>query len=172
MTYELFQQGPETYIPVIIASLAFTVIGYAAFPFIFARIRKKTITKKKYRTLCYIFNLLVMFFFIIENGESSGAPYFLWTWVFSAAGIKELERRGILENTHMVNYNQIMEYNRNINDEADTIEEVAIQMEEYNATSIRFCRKCGFEMIEGSEFCSQCGTKIVPSMNDDGILDS
>lgn len=25
---------------------------------------------------------------------------------------------------------------------------------------IKFCRKCGFELIEGSEFCSRCGTEI------------
>lgn len=25
---------------------------------------------------------------------------------------------------------------------------------------IRFCRRCGFELIENSEFCSRCGTKI------------
>ena len=26
---------------------------------------------------------------------------------------------------------------------------------------IKYCRKCGFELIEGSEFCSRCGTKII-----------
>ncbi|MBR2934242.1 MAG: DUF805 domain-containing protein [Oscillospiraceae bacterium] len=26
---------------------------------------------------------------------------------------------------------------------------------------IKFCRKCGFELLDGSEFCSKCGTPIV-----------
>lgn len=25
---------------------------------------------------------------------------------------------------------------------------------------IRFCRRCGFELIDGSSFCSRCGTEI------------
>ncbi len=25
---------------------------------------------------------------------------------------------------------------------------------------IKFCRKCGFELVNDSEFCSQCGTKV------------
>ncbi|MBQ9097037.1 MAG: zinc ribbon domain-containing protein [Clostridia bacterium] len=28
-------------------------------------------------------------------------------------------------------------------------------------SKIKFCRKCGFELIDDSEFCSQCGTEIV-----------
>ena len=27
-------------------------------------------------------------------------------------------------------------------------------------SKIRFCRRCGFELIENSEFCSRCGTEI------------
>ena len=58
MSYELFQQGPAAYIPVILVSLVVTVVAYGAFPFIFARARKKVITKKKYNRLCYGFNIL------------------------------------------------------------------------------------------------------------------
>lgn len=27
--------------------------------------------------------------------------------------------------------------------------------------SPRYCRKCGFELIEGSNFCSRCGTPVI-----------
>ena len=30
---------------------------------------------------------------------------------------------------------------------------------------IRFCRHCGFELIDESEFCSNCGTKIQKEIN-------
>ena len=29
-----------------------------------------------------------------------------------------------------------------------------------SASKIRFCRRCGFELIDGSEYCSRCGTEI------------
>ena len=29
---------------------------------------------------------------------------------------------------------------------------------------IRYCRKCGFKLIDDSDFCSQCGTKIIKSV--------
>ena len=50
MSYELFQQGPAAYIPVLLLSLVVTVVAYGAFPFIFAKVRKTPITKKKYNS--------------------------------------------------------------------------------------------------------------------------
>jgi len=105
MTYELFNQGPAAYIPIILVSLLITLVAYGAFPLVFARMRKKTITKKKYNLFCYCVNFLVMVLFVAVNGNSSsGAPYLLWTWVFSMSGIKTLKIRGVLEETQNKNY--------------------------------------------------------------------
>lgn len=35
-----------------------------------------------------------------------------------------------------------------------SVEEMPIQK------TISYCRRCGFKLVEGSEFCSNCGTKI------------
>lgn len=165
MTYELFNQGPAAYIPIILVSLLITLVAYGAFPLVFARMRKKTITKKKYNLFCYCVNFLVMVLFVAVNGNSSsGAPYLLWTWVFSMSGIKTLKLRGVLEETQNKNYK---------NDVSTEVAEVAnttiskdsmIAAAEHPVSEemprIRFCRKCGFELIDGSEFCSRCGTAI------------
>ena len=62
--YELFQQGPMVYIPVLLISLVVTLLAYAALPIILAKTRKKIITKKKYNLLCYGINFLIMIVFI------------------------------------------------------------------------------------------------------------
>lgn len=168
MTYELFNQGPAAYIPIILVSLLITLVAYGAFPLVFARMRKKTITKKKYNLFCYCVNFLVMVLFVAVNGNSSsGAPYLLWTWVFSMSGIKTLKIRGVLEETQNKNYKN------DVSTEVAEVAEVAnttiskdsmIAAAEHPVSEemprIRFCRKCGFELIDGSEFCSRCGTAI------------
>lgn len=165
MSIELFQQGPAAYIPVILASLVVTVIAYGAFPFIFARTRKKVITKKKYKRLCYCVNFLVMMVFIAIAGEpSSGGPYFLWTWVFSSSGIKTLEKRWVLDGHHSFDYTKTSTYQANqvmgsdISLEPDVKTAPPVSEEK---PPVRFCRKCGFELIEGSAFCSHCGTAVI-----------
>ena len=97
MPYEVFEAGPAVYVPYILISLAITLIAYGMFPLIFARARRKVITRKKYRMFCFAFNLLVVIgFCIINGGFSSWAPYLLWTTVFSSAGIKMLINKGRL----------------------------------------------------------------------------
>lgn len=46
MSWELFQQGPGVYIPVILVSLVLTVLAYGAFPLIFAKTTQRPISKK------------------------------------------------------------------------------------------------------------------------------
>lgn len=95
-----YNQDLSTSISLFIVSLGLTVLAYCAFPLIYAKSRKIAIHKKKYTRLCYGINFLVMLVFVIINGSSSGAPYLLWTWVFSKSGLKTLKQRGLLEETH------------------------------------------------------------------------
>ena len=130
MNYELYQQGPEAYVPVLILNLIVTILAYGAFPFIFAKTRNAPITKKKYRRLCYWINAAVMLGFLILNGGiGNGAPYLLWTWVFSGYGIKELGKRGIMQDS-----------------------------EYYKEPDYRFrCSSCGYEDTIKLDTCPKCG---------------
>lgn len=124
MTYELFNQGPAVYIPVILISLIITIVAYGAFPLIFSRARKKVVTRKKYNILCYCVNFLVMMVFIAINGEpSSGGPYLLWTWVFSSSGIKTLKKRRVLDGFQTVDCNEAMTYDTSEIDDTGAVVE-------------------------------------------------
>lgn len=147
MSYELFKQGPEVYVPIILLSLVITVLAYGAFPFILAKARSTLITKKKYRGLCYGINAAVMVLFIVINGEaSSGGPYVLWTWVFSNWGIRILNNKGLL------------------NDDTNipcTLTHVTDQSKPtFEARKDRFCRECGAKLVDNSRFCCMCGTNL------------
>lgn len=149
MTYELFQQGPAAYIPVLLLSLVVTVVAYGAFPFIFAKVRKTLITKKKYRRLCYGINIAVMFMFIVINGEaSSGGPYLLWTWIFSSWGTRILEDKGLLDDGTYI-------------PSAPPVQTPQQSKPIVEADKICFCRKCGAKLIDRSKYCSKCGTEII-----------
>ena len=148
-SYELLQQGPEVLIPVLLLSMAATVLAYGAFPFIFARARNSPITKKKYRGLCYGINAAVMFvFMVINGGASAGGPYLLWTWLFSRNGIKVLGSKGLLTDGWQLIDGSEQETEVNEGNAAD-------------ADRIVFCRKCGEKLLDNSRFCAKCGTEIV-----------
>ena len=165
MSYELLKQGPAAYIPVILVSLILTLVAYGAFPLGFARTRKKIITKRKYNALCYGINLLMMLLFVAINGEaSSGGPYLLWTWVFSASGIQTLKNRGVLEGFQPIDYTKTSTYQASQAMGSGIALETDVKPETFPVPEdppIRFCRECGFELIAGSEFCSRCGAAVI-----------
>lgn len=175
MTYELFQQGPEVYIPILLISLIVTVLAYGAFPIIFAKMRKKPITCKKYKCLCYGINFLVMVIFIGISGTSSGVPYLLWTWVFSKYGTKILGTKGVaLDSDYLPDDpNRVTECKScgyrdknyfNSCPKCGNYAKQYIYINEVPTTpinKIRFCRKCGEELVENSQFCRKCGAEVV-----------
>ena len=123
-------------------------LAYGAFPLVFAKARKSPITKKKYRGLCYGINVAVMFLFIVINGgASNGAPYFLWTWVFSSWGTRILEGKGLLDDGT---------YTPSAPTRATEQSKPTIAV-----NKVRFCRKCGEKLIDGSKFCRKCGTEVI-----------
>lgn len=168
ITYELMQKGPAAYIPVVLVSLIMTLFAYGAFPLVYSRVRNKTITKKKYCLLCYSLNFFVMILFsTVSSGYHSSGPFILWTWIFSASGIRTLKSRGVLEG-----YQAFDSTKTTSNAGSDDYEVSETKVPEETITAykeasvqeekpqIRFCRKCGFELLPGSAFCSHCGTKI------------
>ena len=99
---ELLQDRPGLFVLLLLISLVLTLFVYGAFPLIFAKKRKTPITKKKYKFLCFGINFIGMVFFIALNGAASGAPYVLWTLIFSNRGVKTLTDKGLLAETHTV----------------------------------------------------------------------
>ena len=98
MNIELFQQDPGLFFMSLLVSLIITVLAYGAFPIIFAKTRKKPITYKKYKWLCFGINFIILSIFFVSNGgASNGVPYLLWTWIFLRYGEKTLGLRGIMQ---------------------------------------------------------------------------
>ena len=137
---EMFEQGPQVFIPAMLISLALTLLAYGSFPLILAKARKAPISVKKYKRYCYGFNAIVMVVLgFLGGGAISIGPYFLWTWIFSNSGVKILEEKGLA-----------------FGFDTRTSEEPPVETIE-----ILFCRKCGAKLIEGAKFCRECGTEVI-----------
>ena len=176
MSYELFQQGPAVYLPVLLVSLIVTVLAYGAFPFIFAKTRNASITKKKYKRLCYGINFAVMIVFMIIQSSANNStpynvfPYLLWTWVFSNYGTKLLGSRSIMT---IEDPNRVTECKScgfkdhnffNACPKCGKYEKQNVYLNEeppIETDKILFCRKCGEKLIDSSRFCRKCGTETV-----------
>lgn len=128
--YELFQMGPQVYIPYLLIALAITVLCYCFIPLLIALIRKKPITKKRYRVFCYLFNIAVMFLFVvIAGGAVNAGPYLIWTAVFTACGIRILRTRKKLNDPDEVEFRHCV------------VE----------------CKSCGYRNAEYFDACPMCG---------------
>lgn len=130
-------------VPTLIVSIAITAFVYSLFPLLYANLRKKPITARKYRVFCFLFNFLIMVFFIALNGSSSGSPYFLWTWVFSSLGKMILEERYVL-----------MEPNAPT---ADPTAASVLAPVKANKAKSRFCKHCGSPIDQSTNKCTGCG---------------
>ena len=169
--FELFQESPGLFFLVVAISLVLTLFVYGAFPFIFAKVRKTPITKKKYKRLCYGINFIGMVFFVALNGAANGAPYLLWTWVFSNHGLKILETKNLLvdaesEPTALDAVPTPPAFNSNNSIEsAPSAPKIIAPLNESasQAPQIQFCRKCGAKLSTDAIFCNKCGTKIIIS---------
>ena len=172
--YELFQMGPMVYIPVLLISLIVTVVTYGLFPVLFAVFRKKSITKRKYTWICYGVNFVVMCVFLALNGSSSGAPYLLWTWVFTRYGVKKIGLKGCVSHGDYLedDPNRITEClscgyrNR---DYFDTCPQCGksrkryVYLNEESSTGsdpTLICKNCGEKLAVDSSFCNKCGTEV------------
>ena len=169
MNYELFQQGPAVYLPILLLSFVVTVVAYGAFPFVFAKTRKKPITGKKYRSMCYGINAAVMFAFVVLNsGVFNAGPYILWTWVWTTYGTKALSKRGIIrEEEHLSTGKQGAP-----NGAAETLSADAYRIKSASSQGAGnkvpgpsrngsfFCKYCGTRLMENAVFCHECGSRI------------
>lgn len=167
--FELFQESPGLFFLVVAISFVLTLFVYGAFPFIFAKARKTPITKKKYKRLCYGINFIGMVFFVALNGAANGAPYLLWTWVFSSRGLKILETKNLLVETEAEPTAPTIvptptPFNANDSIEsASSAQKIVTPLSESvsQAPQIQFCRKCGAKLSTDAFFCNKCGTKII-----------
>ena len=97
MSIEYFSSASTAEImTTILVNVLISAAMYAAFPLLFASLRKEPITKKKYNWICFGVNLIPEMIALVIAGKSSGGPYLLWTTVFAGVGVKNLASRGLL----------------------------------------------------------------------------
>lgn len=165
MTLDIFMQGPSVYIPFLLISLVLTLIGYGTFPLLLANIQKKSITAKKYRTICFCFNFLVLLGFFVLGDTSPALPWILWSSVFSSFGVKILIQRGVLTDSVHSNRSRLTTSEANpaidfINGTSSIASESSSTYNNIqNVSPQRYCKLCGGAIARSSRTCQKCGKR-------------
>lgn len=166
-----------------------TLIIYMIFPLCFASLRKKAITRMKYRFICYAVNGMIhIFVFALLFKSFSFVPCILWTWLFCKAGESFLKQNGFLRigNKDTDDSTPETAFSSNRIEQSSELVKQDLEAKQGNhgiSKSIKqeslpqsipveqqdhtesvpipaFCRKCGFKLLPDSAFCSKCGTPV------------
>lgn len=162
------------YLPVLVVSLLITMAAYSAYPLLYAYCQNEPITAKKFRRRCYLGNLVPMIFFFLFNGGSSGAPYILWTSVFSAVGKNILARRNLLEDSDdfVPNQPETAIIDTKLEQEDVLQQETIVATDPVKPTKgkQRYCKFCGSSIDQDTKKCTGCGKQYfrLPSIRKNG----
>lgn len=158
MTYDLYAEGPNVYVPYLLISILFTVLAYCMFPLVFASLRKKPISSRKYSAICFGVNFIVMLVFVLF-GSTSAVPYFLWTYIFSSLGKKKLLKKAVLNAVPFSN-----DVERKPHSDSNLPAETGDAKEQCHSSETgctngkkRYCKLCGGIINPSTKKCNDCG---------------
>lgn len=171
--YSAFKES-ENYYGMILITL-FTLINHVFFSWLTVKLIAKYAKKKNYfrmsvfgiSTVAILACLAALIFLDAFPGELAMITHIAGILLFGWISTKRHEHTQTDENTAT----NIVVSSVKQTIEKDDFEETGFESRMYNASMIegsktnthppiRFCLKCGFELIPGSAFCSRCGTKI------------
>lgn len=159
---------------VLLFNLVVTIFAYGFFPFVFARVRKKSISGKKYKRICYGFNAIPMIWFFLLNRRTTLMPYLLWTSVFVYFGTNKLGWRGVLSetdtkekiDTELTAHSHIDGDSQYHNKSLEAPQDYVGKYQKSNASELiinkanpkqKYCKHCGGAIDNETKKCSKCG---------------
>ena len=170
----------------LLLNLFFTILVYS-FPIIIYRyaIKKSPVEKKKAKAITIIYGIcafIAMSFLIsaINGKGAAGGAILLWSWVnyrmLTGETTKDKKAKdeendaavkgktmdhvsAYSENDILTDSQQLSELPLEIQPDCDA--EIPFLQNVLIHPQIKYCRKCGYKLINGSYFCDNCGTKIV-----------
>ncbi len=164
----------------IVLGLLLTAAYYAIIPIGYAAIARQNVSKKKYLTVVIIGNLIAAIIAEYLTREMPGGatfmPAFLWTSILFPIGKKILRNKGLYNDQGNPQVTQISD--NSVNEELTVgvlkptmpIESETssnqikrskpVESENSKNEDFLYCYKCGNKLVEGSNYCSKCGTPV------------